>query len=94
MMFVAHLAELAGRLNPEVVERHQKILSSVGLPVSYNRGTFDQLHDAMRIDKKSRGSKLRFIVLEQVGKPAILEGPDAALLIAAHTKLGQADVHA
>ena len=94
MMFVAHLAELAGRLNPEVVERHQKILSSVGLPVSYNRGTFDQLHDAMRIDKKSRGSKLRVIVLEQVGKPAILEGPDSALLIAAHTKLGQSDVHA
>jgi 3-dehydroquinate synthase len=48
----------------------------------------------MRIDKKSRGSRLRFIVLEQVGKPTILEGPDAALLIAAHAKLGQAEDHA
>lgn len=94
MMFVAHLAQLAGRLDAELVERHRTILSGVGLPVTYNRGTFDQLQDAMRIDKKSRGSKLRFIVLEQVGKPTILEDPDSALLMAAHTKLGQANVHA
>lgn len=94
MMFVAHLAQLAGRLEQDVVDRHRSILQGVGLPVTYNRGTFNQLYDAMRIDKKSRGSKLRFIVLEQVGRPAILEAPDAALLIAAHGKLGQADVHA
>ena len=94
MMFVAHLSQLAGRLDEDTVNRHQAILSGVGLPVTYSRATFDQLHDAMRIDKKSRGSKLRFIVLEQVGKPAILEAPDAALLIAAHGKLGQGEEHA
>ena len=94
MMFVAHLSQLAGRLDEATVNRHRAILSGVGLPVTYNRGTFNQLHDAMRIDKKSRGSKLRFIVLEQVGKPAILEAPDAALLIAAHGKLGQSEEHA
>ena len=89
MMFVAHLSHLSGRLDEDTVNRHQTILSGVGLPVTYSNATFDQIHDAMRIDKKSRGSKLRFIVLEQVGKPAILEAPDAALLIAAHGKLGQ-----
>ena len=94
MMFVAHLSQLAGRLDEDTVNRHKGILSGVGLPVTYSRATFDQLHDAMRIDKKSRGSKLRFIVLEQVGKPAILEAPDAALLIAAHGKLGQGEEHA
>jgi len=94
MMFVAHLSHLAGRLDEDTVNRHKAILSGVGLPVTYSRATFDQLHDAMRIDKKSRGSKLRFIVLEQVGKPAILEAPDAALLIAAHGKLGQGEEHA
>jgi 3-dehydroquinate synthase len=94
MMFVAHLSHLAGHLDQATVDRHYKVLSGVGLPVIYNRGTFGQLHDAMRIDKKSRGSRLRFIVLEQVGKPTILEGPDAALLIAAHAKLGQAEDHA
>lgn len=94
MMFVAYLAELAGKLDQSVVERHKAILSGVGLPTTYNRGTFNQLHDSMRIDKKSRGAKLRFIVLEKVGQPSILEGPDAALLIAAHGKLGQSDTHA
>ena len=94
MMFVAHLSHLAGRLDEDTVNRHKAILSGVGLPVTYNRATFDQLHNAMRIDKKSRGSKLRFIVLEQVGNPAILEAPDAALLIAAHGKLGQGEEHA
>lgn len=94
MMFVANLAQLAGKLDQSVVDRHMSVLSGVGLPVTYSQGSFDQLHDAMRIDKKSRGSKLRFIVLEEVGKPTILEAPDTALLIAAYTKLGQADVHA
>jgi 3-dehydroquinate synthase len=94
MMFVAYLAQLAGRLDQQTVERHKNILTGVGLPVTYNRGTFYQLFDAMRIDKKSRGSKLRFVVLEQVGMPAILEGPDSALLMAAYVKLGQANSHA
>jgi 3-dehydroquinate synthase len=94
MMFVAYLSHFAGRLDADTVNRHRSILSGVGLPVSYNRGTFNQLHDAMRIDKKARGSKLRFIILDRVGRPEILEAPDTALLIAAHGKLGQAEVHA
>jgi 3-dehydroquinate synthase len=43
----------------------------------------------MRIDKKARGDKLRFIVLDAVAKPGILEDPDTALLMAAYNKLGQ-----
>jgi 3-dehydroquinate synthase len=73
------------------VTRHSEILSGVGLPITYNRGTFIQLLDAMRIDKKARGAKLRFIVLEDIAKPNILEDPDSALLIAAYNKLGQSD---
>lgn len=94
MMFVAHLAQLAGKIDDRLVDRHRAILGGVGLPTTYYGGTFNQLHDLMRIDKKSRGAKLRFIVLEKVGEPAILEDPDTALLIAALEKLRQADVHA
>ncbi|CAB4334276.1 unannotated protein [freshwater metagenome] len=91
MMFVANLSHLAGRLDAQIVTRHSDILSGVGLPITYNRGTFNQLLDAMRIDKKARGAKLRFIVLEDIAKPNILEDPDSALLIAAYNKLGQSD---
>lgn len=94
MMFVAQLAYLAGRLNADVVTRHNEILSGVGLPTKYDGGSFDQLLKNMRIDKKSRGDQLRFIILESVGRPAILQAPDTALLIAAHAKLGQGETHA
>ena len=34
----------------------------------------------MRRDKKSRGSQLRFVVLDAIGRPTRLEGPDDTLL--------------
>ena len=34
----------------------------------------------MRRDKKSRGALLRFVVLEGIGRPVRLEGPDEAWL--------------
>lgn len=94
MMFVAHLAHFAGRLDESVVTRQENILSGVGLPITYNRATFDQILEGMRIDKKSRGDQLRFIILKAIGQPDILQGPDTALLMAAHAKLGQGKSHA
>ena len=41
----------------------------------------------MRVDKKSRGDLLRFVVLEDVARPAVLEGPDPDLLAAAYAKV-------
>ncbi len=38
----------------------------------------------MKVDKKSRGDLLRFIVLDGIGKPTVLEGPDPAVLLAAY----------
>jgi 3-dehydroquinate synthase len=34
----------------------------------------------MRVDKKARGSVLRFVVLDGIGRPGRLEGPDDDLL--------------
>ena len=39
-------------------------------------GSWEDLLTAMRRDKKSRGAQLRFVVLEDVGRPVRLEGPD------------------
>jgi 3-dehydroquinate synthase len=89
MMFVANLANLAGRLSDEALMRHREILTAVGLPTTYRNDKWDALLDAMKIDKKSRGSRLRFIVLDDVARPAILEGPDPALLFAAYQEVVQ-----
>ncbi|WP_028046330.1 3-dehydroquinate synthase [Cellulomonas sp. URHE0023] len=89
MIYVAELARLAGRLSDEVVDRHRSILTSLGLPVSYRGDRWDRLLAAMRRDKKTRGDLLRFVVLEDIGKPARLEGPDPTLLAAAYAEVSE-----
>jgi 3-dehydroquinate synthase len=38
----------------------------------------------MLIDKKTRGSTLRFVIMTDAGTPTILSGPDPALLVGAY----------
>jgi 3-dehydroquinate synthase len=82
LCFVAELARLAGRLDDATAGRHRAVLEAVGLPTSY-AGDWQQLLAAMRVDKKSRGSRLRFVALDGLAKPRILEDPDPSLLVAA-----------
>jgi 3-dehydroquinate synthase len=89
MVYVAELARLAGRLDDAAVERHREVLGTLGLPVSYRGDRWPQLLEAMRRDKKNRGSLLRFVVLDRVGSPARLEGPDPALLQAAYAEVSR-----
>ena len=88
MVYVAELARLTGHLTgPEgdaLVARHRSVLDSLGLPTTYAAGRWDELLTAMRRDKKSRGSTLRFVVLDGLARPTRLAGPDDALLLAAY----------
>ncbi len=84
MVFAAELARLDGRLDAEIVDRHRRALRAVRLPVSYDGADWESLHALMRVDKKTRGDMLRFVVLDDIGRPAILEGPDPELLVAAY----------
>jgi 3-dehydroquinate synthase len=87
MTFVAELARLAGRLDEETAERHRSVLELVGLPTSYRGAAWSELLDAMRLDKKTRGDQLRFVVLEALARPAVLTAPDPALLTAAFAEI-------
>ena len=60
---------------------------SLGLPTTYRQDRWQQLLDAMRRDKKTRGDLLRFVVLDDLARPGRLEGPDPALLSAAYAEL-------
>jgi 3-dehydroquinate synthase len=51
------------------------VLSRVGLPTTYDGADFETVLDAMRVDKKARGSQLRFVVLEELARPVVLAGP-------------------
>jgi 3-dehydroquinate synthase len=89
MVYAAELARLAGRLDEAVVARHRSVLTGLGLPTSYRGDRWEQLSAAMRRDKKARGSLLRFVVLEDLARPARLEGPDPALLLAAYAEVAE-----
>lgn len=87
MVFVAKLARLAGHITPDVAARHRRILELVGLPTTYRPGVWDELHAAMKVDKKSRGNQLRFVILDGLANPAILTGPDERLLQTAYREI-------
>ncbi|MEU2720908.1 3-dehydroquinate synthase [Streptomyces smyrnaeus] len=87
MVFAAELGRIAGRLDDATADRHRAVLESVGLPVTYRGDQWPKLLETMKVDKKSRGDRLRFIVLEGLAKPAVLESPDPAMLLAAHAEI-------
>jgi len=86
LVFAAELGRLAGRLDDATANRHRDTLEAVGLPTSY-AGDWNQLHRVMAVDKKSRGSRLRFVVLDGLAKPRMLEDPDPSLLVAAYEEV-------
>jgi 3-dehydroquinate synthase len=87
LVFAAALARRAGRLDPATVERHERVLRKLGLPVRYRADAWPDLHAAMRVDKKARGSRLRFVVLDAPAQPSILDNPADDLLRAAYSEV-------
>jgi 3-dehydroquinate synthase len=96
MVFVAELARLTGHLDDETAARHATVLESVGLPTSLSASLsaagvqelgFDDLLATMRVDKKARGARLRFVVLDGLARPTILADPDETVLRAAYDRV-------
>jgi 3-dehydroquinate synthase len=87
LIFAAELGRLAGRLDDSTADRHRSVLESLGLPTTYAADAWPRLLEAMNVDKKSRGSRLRFVVLDALARPGILEAPDPQLLAAAYSEI-------
>ena len=87
LVYAAALARRARHLDAPTARRHRAILSRLGLPTRYCADAFEQLLAGMRIDKKARGDRLRFIVLDGLASPVTLDDPDPALLADAYTEV-------
>jgi len=84
MVFAAELSRMTRGLPDAEVERHRRVLDSLGLPTAYPADRWAHLLGVMQRDKKARGAMLRFIGLDRIGQPATIEGPDETLLFAAY----------
>ncbi len=87
LVYAAELARALGRLDDATADRHRAVLTALGLPTSYRPGAFDALLASMRIDKKARGSSIRFVVLDGLGRPGRADDPDPALLAATYSEV-------
>lgn len=89
MVFAAELAFLAGSIDEDLVTRHRTILGMLGLPLSYRPDAYAAALEVMRVDKKTRGTTMRFVILEQLAQPRILAGPDETLIAEAFRRVSQ-----
>ena len=83
-VYVAELARAAGVLADDVADRHRSTFARVGLPTGWSGASYDDLRARMAVDKKSRGSSLRFVVLSDLARPRILVDPSDEQLRAAY----------
>ncbi|CAN5203512.1 3-dehydroquinate synthase [soil metagenome] len=90
LVYAAELGRLSGRLDEDTAGRHRAVLDALGLPTAYDTGAWPLLHEAMRLDKKARGARLRFVVLDGLARPSTLDDPAPELLSAAYAAVGRA----
>jgi 3-dehydroquinate synthase len=87
LVYAAELGRLTGRLDEPTARRHRQVLTAVGLPTRYLPAAWPELRSAMGVDKKVRGSRLRFVVLDGLARPGILSDPAEELLEQAYQEV-------
>jgi 3-dehydroquinate synthase len=87
MTFASALAAELGMAN--WMGEHRRVLEALGLPTRYRPDAFPALLDTMRVDKKARGNRLRFVVLQELGRPVTVDDPDPALLASAYAEVAK-----
>ena len=89
MAFAARLAAALRIGAPDLVARHVRVLAALDLPDSPPALDPDEVLEAMHLDKKYRRG-IRFVLLEEVGRPCVVEVPPDAIRDALAETLGGA----
>ena len=87
MMYVAELAYSLDLISESTLLLHRELLESLDLPTTYSGTSWSALLANMKLDKKSRGNTLRFVLLGEIGQTQRVEGPDEGALVAAYEKV-------
>ncbi len=89
MLFAARLAEARSLAPHGLLARHTRLLSSLGLEPEGGLPPASEILGVMRLDKKYAGG-VRFVLLEDVGRPCVVEGVAEELLRATLLEMGAA----
>jgi len=77
MVMAATLSQSLGLIDAVYVDRLTRLIERARLPVKGPKLTADRYLELMRMDKKSEGGEIRFVVIESPGKGAMRSAPDA-----------------
>ncbi len=80
MVMAAELSVRAGTLRREDAARVKALIERAGLPVRGPALPLEKYLDLMQVDKKAVGGKLRFILLEGLGRAALRGDLDLSLI--------------
>lgn len=83
MVQAAELSALVLGLPPDEVERIRHLVTAIGCPVAAPNLGIEKWIELMKIDKKSEGGKIKFILLSRIGEAVIRTVPndDLALVL-------------
>jgi 3-dehydroquinate synthase len=87
MVFAARLAEALEVAPPGLAGRHVRLLKSLGLDTAGPLPATDRVVAAMRMDKKYAAG-LRFVLLEDAGRPRVVEDVPEETIVATLKELG------
>src|SRR3954451_8664703 len=87
MVFAAALGRAVAGLDDDTADRHRRILDRLGLPTRYRSDAWPQLSTAMRRDKKARAGQVRFVVLEGLARPLVVDAPARAVLASVYAEV-------
>jgi 3-dehydroquinate synthase len=89
LVYAAEVGRGLGRLDGATADRHRTVLEALQLPTTYRAAPFATLLETMRVDKKARGDRLRFVVLDGLARPVTVDDPDPAVLAAAYSEVSR-----
>lgn len=87
MVYIAELSVARGLIDASVVDLHRELLTKFELPITYPRDAWQKLAPLLALDKKARGTTIRFVSLDGVGSTLRLDDLTSAELDAAYERI-------
>lgn len=80
MVMAARLSHVLGLTSPDIAVRLEKLLKRLSLPVKPPGFSPYEYVEAMKLDKKVKAGKIRFVLVEDLGRVVMREVPEKKLI--------------